>query len=303
MKTRFITVAAVLLQPQLSAASLCRTPLECGQTALCGNEGAAPLAREDTANICVGFHSANDGSGAAGKKAMFQVKVDHYSTMSVDTLRPKMGEAWSAKEPYSQVWVGLNGRRTIGQERGLKDGLGSCNATAASEVDGASADSVCFGWAEHNKPLIDRSNHFATGLTAVIHLDMGVVNRVQWDSSCNLCGGGGSELTCRPDGTNISCLGGAPCADCYAKLASNGCTHGSAVCAPKIYLAWLGTDKHGQPLLSAGSVLSRFAAYSVGGVTDLIIKEVQNMVEDIGGGGGGGGGGGDAGGGDTNSTG
>ena len=70
MKTRFITVAAVLLQPQLSAASLCRTPLECGQTALCGNEGAAPLAREDTANICAGFHSANDGSGARRERRL-----------------------------------------------------------------------------------------------------------------------------------------------------------------------------------------------------------------------------------------
>ena len=87
------------------------------------------------------------------------------------------------------MWVGVNGRRTIGQRAGVTDGRGTCNATLggaapASELpDGVS---VCYGWAEHNKPIVLATNQLATGLTAVVHLDMGRVNRVVWDSSCNL---------------------------------------------------------------------------------------------------------------------
>jgi hypothetical protein len=50
------------------------------------------------------------------------------------------------------------------------------------------------------------------------------------------------------------------------------------VCAPKVYVAWLGTDKFGQPLLSAGSVLSRFAQSSVVGLAKEVVSEVTKTL-------------------------
>lgn len=183
---------------------------------------------------------------------------------------------WERKEPYEHMWVGLNGKRTIGQQRGERTADG-CNSTAAGEV----VSDVCYGWATHDKPSVLRSNQLSTGLTVVAHLDMGVVNRIQWDSSCNLCPSHrDAELSCLPDETNALCVGGAPCRDCYAQLSSD-CSGADAVCAPKVYLAWLGTDADGRPLLSAGSVLSRFAAHSVSGVTRGLVDEIQRLADGL----------------------
>ena len=150
-----------------------------GHTAACGSRGAGPLAREDRTTVCLGFQAADDPTG--GRKAIFDVRVDHYSSMRVDTLRGIYGLPWSAKEPYSNVWVGLHGRRTVGQLKGKASG-GTCNATATR-------GKTCYGWAEHNKPVMyhPTANQISTGLTAIVHLDMGRVSRIMWDSSCNLC--------------------------------------------------------------------------------------------------------------------
>jgi len=45
-----------------------------------------------------------------------------------------------------------------------------------------------------------------------------------------------------------------------------------------VYVAWLGTDKFGQPLLSAGSVLSRFAQSSVVGLAKEVVTEVTKTL-------------------------
>ena len=337
--------------PVWSTESLCRTPQECGLAdGLCGaSDPNARLSRSDPATLCVGFQGQN---GGPGKKALFNVQVDHYSTLSVDTcarttpwnfparrapssqrspprrappiapVRTLMGADWNAKEAYSHMWVGVNGRRTIGQRAGVTDGRGTCNATvggAAPASELPEGVSVCYGWAEHNKPIVLPTNQLATGLTAVIHLDMGRVNRVVWDSSCNLvrmprrsraraptqprgtrsrraqllrvtaqCPESRLQgLTCMPDRTGMACADGAACQDCYAQLQPGTCGVHDAVCAPKVYLAWLGTDGHGQPLLSAGSVLSRFQSNSVGSVTSAIYDDVQSLYDQADGGAGG----------------
>ena len=73
---------------------------------------------------------------------------------------------------------------------------------------------------------------------------------------------------------------GGQCSDCYAQL-SYLCSNEDDVCAPSVYVAWLGTDKHGQPLLSAGSVLSRFAAHSIQNLAGQAIAEVEKLVEGV----------------------
>jgi len=79
------------------------------------------------------------------------------------------------------------------------------------------------------------------------------------------------------------------------------CPPPDEVCAPRVYVAWLGTDKHGQPLLSAGSVFSRFQQHSVAKFANKVIGGVKALATDLAGsgrsgdedGGGGGGGTGD----------
>jgi len=295
----WLGVLPLLLLPTATSAVevLCRHPTDdCGLAAgLCGSVGAS-VERDELVTVCVGFQGP--AGAAAGKKALFQVKVDHYASLTIDSLRALMGAPWAQKEPFSQVWVGAAGRRTIGQREGVYDrGSKQCNATmpevataggGTSDTSSGSSAPRCYGWTVHNKPAITRANQMSSGLTAIIHLDMGVVNRIVWDSGCNLCREETTEVTCLPDQSNISCVGGE-CTDCYAQLQGRTCTAADEVCAPRVYVAWLGTDRHGQPLLSAGSVFSRFQQHSVSKFANKVIGEVKALTTDLAGSGGAGG--------------
>ena len=65
-------------------------------------------------------------------------------------------------------------------------------------------------------------------------------------------------LKCMRDNTSVACSsswwGGSAvdCSDCYADT-SRVCGADGSGCAPKIYFAWVGTDKHGQNMLRLGS--------------------------------------------------
>lgn len=191
------------------------------------------------------------------------------------TVRLLMGAAWSpAKELYSAMWIGLNGRRTIGQQRGTITPNGDCNVTTDS------TGATCYGWTEHNKPVITPEFELSSGLTAIIHLDGGRLNRIVWDSSCSLCPDRSQELTCAWDQTDIACVGGL-CYDCYAKLTPGACSASSEVCSPSVYIAWVGTDTDGSPLMSAGSVLSRFASGSLADVGDQLTKDLDELARDF----------------------
>lgn len=186
-----------------------------------------------------------------------------------------MGAAWSqSKQLHSTVWVGLNGRRTIGQQRGVVVASGACNATAGLQGP------TCYGWTAHNKPVITTGFELSSGLTAIVHLDNGRVNRIVWDSSCNLCPSYKEDFSCRWDRTDIACVSGL-CKDCYASIPPGGCSFDSEVCAPSVYIAWLGTDANGSPLLSAGSVLSRFAEGSVYGIGNQLHSDVSALGNDF----------------------
>jgi len=255
---------------------LCRAPDECGKLTegvSCGELGTS-LQIAGEATICLGFQSGNGGA-ADGGKVLFRVEVDKLSQMRVDTLRTLMGAAWSqSKQLHSTVWVGLNGRRTIGQQRGVVVASGACNATAGLQGP------TCYGWTAHNKPVITTGFELSSGLTAIVHLDNGRVNRIVWDSSCNLCPSYKEDFSCRWDRTDIACVSGL-CKDCYASIPPGGCSFDSEVCAPSVYIAWLGTDANGSPLLSAGSVLSRFAEGSVYGIGNQLHSDVSALGNDF----------------------
>ena len=81
MITSFVWILA-------STTQLCRSPAQCGDAdGLCGSlETSHRLRKGGSATICVGFYGS--GTVREGGKALFQVKVDHYSTLSVDARMP-----------------------------------------------------------------------------------------------------------------------------------------------------------------------------------------------------------------------
>ena len=224
--------------------TLCRSASGCGEaSAVCGGTREA-LGKLDKATVCLGFLRAG-APAESGTKALFKVTVDKFAALSVDNLRTLMGAPWDAKkEGFGEIWVGLKGKRTIGQRRGVLFDGGVCNSTD-QDIEPPEGSRICYGWAEHNKALVDENFYLAHGLTVIVHLNFGRVNRIVWDSNCNLCTRAG-EIECMWDRSPVACAGNEGyCKDCYAQLQRGKCTDKSAVCAPKVYLAWLGTDKHG----------------------------------------------------------
>ena len=49
------------------------------------------------------------------------------------------------------------------------------------------------------------------------------------------------------------------CSDCYKRIETE-CASKGVGCAPELYVAWVGTDKHGQNMLSAGARPARPAS-------------------------------------------
>lgn len=148
--------------------TLCRSAANCASASaedVCGGDNE-PLGRTDKARICVGFNARGE-KASTGTKAMFKVTVDNFSTLSVDTLRELMGDNWetSQKSNYSEMWVGLKGKRTVGQRRGVLHSDGVCNSTTG--VPPKKGERVCYGWALHNKHVIDENFRLSTGMTVI----------------------------------------------------------------------------------------------------------------------------------------
>ena len=278
---------ALAVEPQPPSATLCQPKdPDCGSAEeQCFAEGSA-LERNQEVQLCVGFQSANGTmvQKSGGKKAVFTTTVDEYATLSINTLAPIVqGASFAAKKEYQYVWVGARNKRTVGQEFGWRseDGLTCLTVPPADKVG---KDRDCIGWRLHNKPLVTGGGYLINSITAIIHLSMGKIKTIVWDSGCNLCGGDSDGLKCMGDNTTVACSsswwGGSAvdCSDCYADI-SRVCGVGGSGCAPKIYFAWVGTDKHGQNMLSAGRVLSRFAAGSVQGAVSIVSDEVDELTE------------------------
>jgi len=146
----------------------------------------------------------------------------------------------------------------------------------------------CYGWTNQSKPVLPLINgpKLITGLTAIIHMDQGVVSHIMWDSQCNLCQGrNDGTMTCLPDWSRAVCQdqngwsggGQQACVDCYLDLDPTKCR--DEACAPTVFVAWEGTDSNGMPLLSSGGILSRFQQYSLNGVYDELRDEILEVPD------------------------
>ena len=108
------------------------------------------------------------------------------------------------------------GRRTVGQQEGTRTINGTCVGKAASALSvPADCDAVtgvgcpCWGWVDHLKPVVRKGGtagrmYMIAGNTAIIHMTGGVVDRIMWDSSCNLCRGNLASDAQDPD--NLVCM-------------------------------------------------------------------------------------------------
>tara|TARA_B110001452_G_scaffold263337_1_gene264635 strand:- start:230 stop:997 length:768 start_codon:yes stop_codon:yes gene_type:complete len=219
------------------------------------------------------------------------------------------------------VWVGGAGKRTVGQQRGVQSSDGEQCLVAGT--GGNETENGCYGWRYHNKPLVTEGGRVVQSLTALVHVDMGEISYIMWDSNCNLCPGRSNTVSCMGDNSSVavrerpgprdadftlratalirmrplpqpthsppspaqcasSWWGGSVknCTDCYADIAATCLSSGDG-CEPTIYVAWVGTDKHGQNMLSAGRVISRFAAGSMQGMTDAFGDRIGELSEDL----------------------
>jgi len=252
----------------------------------CGSlEEASRLKQFDRVRICIGFESENAGvAGGSGQKAIFYPRVDQYSKLTIATLEPAVSSMNATQlAPIRHMWVGTEGKRTVGQVPGWVDAEGGhCVSSQANATD-----EVCYGWTLHNKPVVTDDNMLVTAISVIIHLDGGRVNRVVWDNGCALCPGnvdGSDDLQCKWDGTSTQCLSSSygghieDCSDCYLPLGS-GCSDEPNSCSPAVHVAWVGTDKDGVPLTSAGSILSRFREYSLMPVYNSIYRRVADVSD------------------------
>lgn len=270
--------------------------MRCSSTwGVCGEPGGHKRAIGSSSQICIGFESSSEGGGAA-QKAVFKVNVDTYSRLRVVALWPLIASGnWSDIDPYRFMWLASEGHRTVGQTAGVVTGVIDNNNVNCSYVEGvvprpaseckdAAVGCTCYGWVNQSKPVLSIAGwRLITGLTAIIHMKMGEVTHIMWDSQCNLCQGrNDGSLACFDDSTRSVCKdgwGGAgsegPCKDCYFNLDPATCK--DEACAPTVYVAWEGTDANGQPLLSAGAIISRFQQYSLDGLYDELRDEVLQV--------------------------
>ena len=208
---------ALATEAAAAPATLCQLSDErCGSAeGQCFSTGV-PVQRMDRVELCLGFQSVDSPYAvqATGKKAIFSTKVDEYATLSVETRAPRRtppsapapafaaprsgaprvplavapimkGSNFAAKQEYQYVWVGAHDKRTVGQSFGwASDDEKTCLSEAPASKAGTKED--CVGWRLHQKPVVTRGGRLISSATAIIHVDMGVVKSIMWDSSCNL---------------------------------------------------------------------------------------------------------------------
>jgi hypothetical protein len=173
-----------------------------------------------------------------GQKAVFYPNVDEYAVLEIKGISPRSTNGTSG----SELWLAVEGQGTTGQNEALQ-------------------------WVDHTKRWL-YDGKVSPFFTAIVHMNRGKVDRIQWDSGCATCSPANKNV-CVPDGSPVRCsLDEYPenqCSDCAQPF--DECSVAEQ-CVPRVYVAWLGTDSSGSPCTSASKVISRFRGSSVRGLYD-----------------------------------
>lgn len=147
------------------------------------------------------------------------------------TFQPKLDE-------YSAVEV-----------KGIYKGLGATgNWKLAVQAESSNVtDSLQY---LQSGTLNGTSDFVAPVYSVVIRMNDGKVDEVVWDNGCDLC-----NDECKTDTKDV-------CTIDLCDLNNNSTDVGSD-CDPKIYVSWIGKDKDGNYLVSAGYRISQFRKYSL----------------------------------------
>lgn len=97
---------------------------------------------------------------------------------------------------------------------------------------------------------VETIDYAAAFLTAVVVMEDGSIEDIEWDDGCDGCSG----ARCHRSGDE----NGGTCG-----ITRVDCDTGDLSCNPKVYVAWLGTDSDGFYATSAGKTWSRFRQFSV----------------------------------------
>lgn len=197
-----------------------------------------------------------------GRKSVFYPKVDEYSVLDV-------------KDINSQTY------------KGLISTAKEAPSTNATNIDSLQI-AVRLGNVVSYPKAFNRAGYIVPFWTAIVHMTNGVVDNIFWDDGC---------FTCSPD--SAECMRDGAAADRYFGDAdkavdlttysqgedcavseegqASACSE-AGECDARVYLAWLGTDSQGEPLTSAGSVISRFRSFSLKGMMDQTKKNINKLT-------------------------
>ena len=122
---------------------------------------------------------------------------------------------------------------------------------------------------------------FITTYTAIIHVTSGVVDSIEFDEGCMLCGSLSPQ--CVGSGLAVDALHPVPDyqTNCYvpdsgcATLLGAGASTANS-CDLKVFVVWTGTDAAGVFLTSANNRFSRYASFS------LQLQNMWNSVSNVG---------------------
>jgi len=226
MVRELLGALAVFAGMQVGAAASCK-----GRACSCtGIEFGRPLKKYEQSVACIYL---------GDQKAMFYPRVDEYAVLEVP--------GFNATGNGTNMWMAVEGMGTVGQNEKL-------------------------GWVDHSKPWYSNPTGKTNGgtvypfLTAIVTINAGVIERVQWNSGCTTCSPSSADV-CVPDQSGVKCSKLEPPADlCYDCAIQKSECATAEQCVPRIYVAWIGTDAKGNPCTSAGKVISRFRGSSLSGL-------------------------------------
>ena len=195
---------------------------------ICGNNATQDFAKGDPVPICVHFSPLS-------RKLLFLPRLDVYSA-----VEGKGAFNYFRSAVYDPVPdIADTNQTDTNQTDPVTSPLVNANTDVYLAVQ--VADSNLTTWIPYISAKL-----VAPVFSVVVDVDSGGIHSVEWDNSCSDC-----DTDCMERGGEEVCAQ-ALCANLT-----------SPDCDPKVYVSWIGKDKNGLNLESAGHRISAFRKFSL----------------------------------------
>eukprot|EP00761_Pharyngomonas_kirbyi_P006461 gb/GECH01006468.1/.p1 GENE.gb/GECH01006468.1/~~gb/GECH01006468.1/.p1 ORF type:complete len:286 (+),score=39.64 gb/GECH01006468.1/:1-858(+) len=223
-----LVLCLLFLRPVYSQENDCDDP--CGGTSADGDA----CRRGNHIRVDAVLHNAGDDQYAA-----FCVKVDRFSQTVLNGSWSLLSSANDTSATLQMQAAGMNNTRVMSRD---------------DEDDIEVQDPRLF-WSQNLEK-------FVGFYVLIIQMDDGVVERLYFDDTCN------SDQQCKIDSSQ-SCVNGTDCAverNVFQEAAQATQSTSDQFPTPDVrsFVAFVGTDRNGNSLNSAGSIPTRYRSFSVG---------------------------------------